>query len=286
MNAAQLDRVSKRFGAITALDSATFAVPEGGIVALLGPNGAGKTTALAVLVGLRHPDSGSASLFGLDPRLAASRKEIGMTPQETAFPATLRVRELIDLVARHFDRPLSLAEVAERFQVEELLGRQAGGLSGGERRRVAVALAFVGGPRLVILDEPTTGLDQGARLAVWNAIREHAATGGTVLLTTHQLVEAETLARRVVLLAGGVVQAEESVEQIKAAAGLTRVRFRAPGGLRVDGAEPDGDRYLRLLTADAGAAVQRLTRAGVKLDDLEVMPLSLEEALAARTATP
>jgi ABC-2 type transport system ATP-binding protein len=280
MIAARLDGVSKRFGSVTALDAVSLTVEEGDIVALLGPNGAGKSTALAVLLGLRRPDAGAARLFGSDPRRAASRSELGVTPQETAFPATLRVRELIDLVRRHYGRPLPLATIAERFRVNELLPRQIGGLSGGERRRVAVAPAFAGRPRLVVLDEPTTGLDQEARGAAWAAIRAHAEDGGTVLLTTHQLDEADALAGRVVLIEAGAIVAQGPVAAIKAAPGLTRIRFRAVPGLVVEGAEAEGP-FVRLSTADAGAAVERLVRRGIPLVDLEIRPLTLEEALVA-----
>ncbi len=281
MTAARLDRVSKRFGAVRALHDVSLAVEEGEVVALLGPNGAGKSTALAVLFGLRRPDSGSAYLFDADPRRPVSRRELGATPQETAFPATLRVQELVDLVRRHYDRPLPLATIGERFQVGGLFARQFGGLSGGERRRVAVALAFAGRPRLVVLDEPTTGLDQEARRAVWDAIRAHAGEGGTILLTTHHLDEADTLAGRVVLIEAGTIVADGPVGAIKAAAGLTCVRFRRRSGIVVDGAEPDGP-FLRLLTGEGGATVERLVQAGVPLVDLEVRPLTLEEALTAR----
>ncbi len=281
MIAARLDEVSKRFGRVQALAGASLAVEEGDVVALLGPNGAGKSTALAVLLGLRRPDAGAASLFGSDPRRPISRRTVGVAPQETAFPATLRVRELIELVRCHYERPLPPAELCRRFQVERLLARQVGGLSGGERRLVAVALAFAGDPRLVVLDEPTTGLDREARRAVWAAVGAHAELGGTILLTTHHLEEADALARRVVLIESGTIVAAGPVEEIKAAAGFTRIRFRALPGLEIEGAERDGQ-FVRLLTRDAGKAVEALARAGVALVDLEVRPLSLEEALAAR----
>jgi ABC-2 type transport system ATP-binding protein len=192
------------------------------------------------------------------------------------------VRELVELVRAHFDRPLELGMIFERFALRELAGRQLGGLSGGERRRVAVALAFAGDPRLVVLDEPTTGLDRAARGAVWDAIREHAAAGGTILLTTHHLEEADALAGRVVLIEAGAIMADGTVAEIKAAAGLTAVRFRCAPGVVVAGAECDGDR-VRILTGDGGRTVERLVRDGVPLSELEVRPLTLEEALAARS---
>lgn len=281
MTVAALEEVTKRFGAVAALDGVSFAIDPGDVLALLGPNGAGKSTALAVLLGLRRPDEGCARLFGLDPRRAAARQLIGVALQESGAPTTLRVRELIDLVRAHFVFPLPLPALLESFGLEELSDRQLGGLSVGQRRRVAVALAFAGRPSLVVLDEPTAGLDGDARRSVWAAIRAHAEDGGTALLTTHHLEEAEALATRVLLIDGGVVVTDGSVASIKAGAGLTRVSFSAPPTVAIQGAERDGDR-VRILTGDPGALVQRLVRANVQLADLEVRPLTLEEAIAAR----
>jgi ABC-2 type transport system ATP-binding protein len=266
---AGLTAVTKRFRAVTALDDVSFAVAQAEVLALLGPNGAGKSTAIAVLLGLRAPDAGSARLFGLDPRRTVARRGVGVVPQEAAFPQTLRVVELIELVRRHFPDPLPLADLGRRLGLEPLLGRQLGGLSGGERRLVAVALAFAGAPRLLVLDEPTSALDGDARARVWDAVREHAAGGGSVLLTTHHLAEAEALARRVVVLERGVVTADSDVAELRRSAGLTRVSYRdRSGSVSVD-------------VDDAGALVASLVRRGVCLGDLQVRPLTLEEALAA-----
>ncbi len=283
MTPALLDGVTKRFGSIVALDDVSLVVEEGEVVALLGPNGAGKSTALAVLLGLRCADRGRVALFGADPRSPASRNTVGVTPQETVFPPTLRVREVIDLVRAHYRSPLPPSLVHERFELGGLVERQLGGLSGGEKRRVAVALAFAGAPRLVVLDEPTVGLDLAARQAIWSAIRAHVEQGGTILLTTHYLEEAEALARRVALVEHGRIVADGTVAEIKAEAGLTRISFRAASRVTVDGAVRDGA-FLRLLARDGGAVVEQLVREGVPLVDLEVRPLTLEEALIARSA--
>jgi ABC-2 type transport system ATP-binding protein len=277
---AALQNVTKRFGSTVAVSDATFGVDEGEVVALLGPNGAGKTTSLALLLGLRRPDEGRATVFDGDPRRAETRRHVGVTPQEMAFPHALRVAEIVDLVRAHYEHPLARDDVLERFGLEALARRQVGGLSGGERRRVAVALAFAGGTPLVVLDEPTASLDTGARRAVWDEIRAHGAGGGSVLLTTHHLDEAEALASRVVVIERGRIVADSAVAEIKAAAGLTRVRFRTPLDIRVEKARRDGD-HVHLLVPDAGRTVERLVRDGVPLRDLEVRPASLEEALEA-----
>ncbi len=190
MIAAALRAVSKRFGDTLALDGVDLAV-----------------TALSILLGLRRPDAGRAEIFGLDPRRATARVAVGVTPQESGFPPTLRVREIVDLVRAHFPFPAAADEVLERFGLAAIARRQAGGLSGGERRRLSVALAFAGEPAAMFLDEPTAGLDVESRRSVWGEIDRYSTDGGTVLLTTHYLEEAERLATRIVLLARGRVVA-------------------------------------------------------------------------------
>jgi ABC-2 type transport system ATP-binding protein len=283
---AVLDRVSKSYGKVEALRRFSLTVAPGEVVALLGPNGAGKTTALMILLGLRSPDEGRARIFGRDPREVNARRLLGATPQETGFPPTLRVTEVIDLVRAHYPRPLEVADVLTRFGLEDVARRQAGGLSGGQKRRLAVGLAFVGNPRAVFLDEPTTGLDVEARRRVWDGIRAYAESGGTVLLTTHYLEEADTLASRVVVIAGGATLADGSPADVKARTGLKRIR------VEIDGELPElrgvarvirAGRVHTLYAADASAVVELLVTSGVALKDLEVTPVTLEEAFLTLT---
>ena len=278
---ALLERVSRSFGGTVALAGVDLTVGAGEIVSLLGPNGAGKTTALRILLGLRRPDAGRAAIFGRDPCTLESRRRLGCTPQETSLPPTLTVRETVDLVRRHFPRPPRSDELLERFGLSADACRQTGGLSGGRRRRLAVALAFAGGADLLVLDEPTSGLDAEARRLVWDAVRAHAARGGAVLLTTHHLEEAEALATRVAVLARGRIRIDGTAAEIRARAGLTRVRLvtatiePVPGEIRRERACGVTTLYVR----DVASALRRLVSCGVPLAGLEVAPATLEEAL-------
>ena len=215
-SAAELRGVRKRYGGAVALDDVDLDLRYGETVALVGPNGAGKSTALSLLLGLRRPDAGAARLDGLDPALPQARRRVGVVPQEIDFPAALRVREIVDLVRVHYSEPEPRAALLERFGARGLAERQAGGLSGGERRRVALALAFAGRPRILFLDEPSAGLDLESRRSLWQAVREHRRRGGATLLTTHYLEEAAELADGVVVLVRGRVVAKGSVDEIRA----------------------------------------------------------------------
>ncbi|WP_018465768.1 ABC transporter ATP-binding protein [Calidithermus timidus] len=285
---AVLERVSKHYGNVKALEDLSLEVAQGEVLALLGPNGAGKTTAISLLVGLRKPTSGKAWLFGLDPRDPKARVSLGVTPQETGLPNELRVEEVLELVQAYYPDPMPRKELLERFGLAGLERRQCGGLSSGQKRRLAVALAFVGNPRLVILDEPTTGLDVEARRSLWEGVKQYQAQGGTVLLTTHYLEEAEALASRIAVIDRGRIIAEGTVTQIKARVGLRQVRFRAaevPPLKGVSKLERQGDFFV-LYTPDSDAVVRQLVGQNVALSGLEVRPVSLEEAFIALTGEP
>ena len=282
---AKLRGAGRRYGAVTALHDVDLDVPAGQLLGLLGPNGAGKTTLLRLLSGLRRPTSGSVELFGADPRDAGSRRRLGTTPQETGLPATLRVREVVALVAGHFAAPVPLDELLADFGLTGLETRQTGGLSGGQRRRLAVALAFVGRPALVLLDEPTTGLDVEARHALWDAVRRFHAGGGTVVLTSHYLEEVEALAERVVVVDRGRIAADGSLAEIRSRVPSRLVRLRTvelPDLSGVGRVVTDGDRH-ELWTADSDALVRDLGRSGAAFSELEVSTASLEQAFLALT---
>jgi ABC-2 type transport system ATP-binding protein len=301
--------VTRRYGDTVALDRLSLDVAAGELVGLLGPNGAGKSTLVNLLTGLRRPTSGRVELCGGDPRRPAARRRLGVTPQETGLPASLRVGEVVDFVRDHYEDPLGRGELLDRFGLTDLVRRQTGGLSGGQKRRLAVALAFAGRPRIVFLDEPTTGLDVEARRALWDGIRDFHAEGGTVVLTSHYLEEIEALARRVVVIGGGRVLADDTVEAVRGRVAVRRVSFTSPapipeladgGSLEITGlpgaehdgnrahllgVERDGDR-VHLLTSDADRLVRELVARNVPFTGLEVRPTSLEEAFLTLTRLP
>jgi ABC-2 type transport system ATP-binding protein len=282
---ARLEEVRRTFGSVVALDGLSLEFRAGEVFALLGPNGAGKSTAVAIMLGLRRPDSGTATLFGRDPASPDARREIGVVLQDASFPWTLRVREVVELVGRHYARPRPTDELLELLGLAPLARRQTGGLSGGQKRRLALALALAGRPRALFLDEPTAGLDVDARRGLWRILGEFVEEGGAILLTTHRLEEAEAVATRLVVLAGGRVIREGSVDDLRRQAGLTRVNLRAarlPALPAVVGAESRLDRHT-LYTDRSDALVAALVASGEPFTELEVTPARLEDAFVALT---
>ncbi|MET3510889.1 MULTISPECIES: ABC transporter ATP-binding protein [Plantibacter] len=286
---ATLEGVTRRYGDVTALHDVDFSIEPGSLVGLLGPNGAGKSTVLSLLQGTRRPTTGTVTLFGGDPAHAVNRTRLGSTPQETALPPTLRVGEVVDFIGRHFADRVPTTALAEQFGLGDLLRRQTGSLSGGQQRRLAVALAFVGRPRLVLLDEPTTGLDVDARRTLWDAIRRQHELGATIVLTSHYLEEIEALAERVVVLGGGRVITDAPLRDVLGLVGIHRVRLRTtdPGAVeRLTGvvqASRDGD-AVELDVRDADAFVRELVRSEAPFTDLAVRGATLEEAFLTLTA--
>ncbi len=215
---AHFTSVRKNYGEIEALKGLDFSIAPGELVALLGANGAGKTTAVRLLLGLAAPTAGTVRVFGGNPRDAHTRARLGAVLQSARVPETLRVREHIHLFSSYYPRPMKLAAVIEAANLQGLENRKFGELSGGQQKRVLFALAICGDPDLLVLDEPTVGLDVEARRALWKQIRAFIARGKSVLLTTHYLAEAEALASRVVVMHRGNVAAEGTPAEIKGGA--------------------------------------------------------------------
>jgi ABC-2 type transport system ATP-binding protein len=225
MIAAQFTSVRKSYDAIEALRGLDLTLRSGELLALLGANGAGKTTAVRLLLGLARPTSGTVRVFGGDPRDAATRTRFGAVLQSARVPETLRVREHLHLFSSYYPDPLPLDEVIAAAGLQGLEKRKYGELSGGQQKRVLFAISICGNPDLLILDEPTVGLDVESRRALWKQIRAFVARGKSVLLTTHYLAEAEALADRVVVLHQGEVRKEGTPREIKGDAGTLEDAF-------------------------------------------------------------
>jgi ABC-2 type transport system ATP-binding protein len=277
VNAVEVEGVTKAYGQIEALRGVTFEIRAGEVFSLLGPNGAGKTTTVEILEGYRRRDGGAASVLGVDPERAdrAWRERIGVVLQQSELYPNLTVREMVALFAGYYQRPREVDEVVRLVGLAEKRDARVRSLSGGQKRRLDLAVALAGDPELLFLDEPTTGFDPAARRAAWEMIRSLRALGKTVLLTTHYLDEAEQLADRVAVLREGRIVAVGTPAELTGAAPATEIRYRRDGEqvtLRTE--EPT--RVLHELTGRALAE-------GVELDGLTVRRPTLEEVYLSLT---
>jgi ABC-2 type transport system ATP-binding protein len=223
--------LERRYGDFHAVRGISFEVHAGEVFALLGVNGAGKTSALEVLEGLSAPSGGSVRVLGHDPRRerAAVRRHLGVLLQHSGLSGDLTVRETVQTWARTLTDPRPVAEALDQVDLSGRADVRVRSLSGGERRRLDLALALLGHPRVVVLDEPTTGLDPESRRAVWGIVRNLVDGGAAVVLTTHHLEEAEELADRIAIMHSGLVVASGTPQEISASQPAT-IRFTLPAG--------------------------------------------------------
>ncbi len=287
---ARLSGVKKRYGQTVALDGMDLEVRPGELLAVLGPNGAGKSTAIALMLGLQIPDAGEVTLFGRSPHDLAARRGVGVMMQEVALPDALRVRELIAMTSAYYPAPAPVAETIARAGVEKIADRPYAKLSGGQKRQAQFALAICGRPRLLFLDEPTTGLDISARETMWATVRGIVASGTSIVLTTHYIEEAQALATRVVVMANGRQVAQGTVDEMRAL--VVRKRIDCTTSLTTDvvAAWPEvisataGEAgQLSISATDAETVVRRLLGADATLRDLEVRRGGLSDAFTELT---
>jgi len=285
-----LTGLHKSYGDVHAVRDLDLSVEVGRIVALLGPNGAGKSTTLSMVLGLLPPDRGRVSVLGLAPDRAIRQGRIAAMPQDGGLVARVSVAELLRFVRGTYSRPLPMAELLATAQLEDVAGRRADGLSGGQAQRVRLAMAMAGAPDVLVLDEPTAALDVPSRRALWASLRAYAARGRTVLFSTHYLEEADENADRVVVVARGTVVADGTPQEVKRSvthrtvavdatacppqrlatlAGVTRVEVRGARAL--------------LRCHDADAAVTALAGLGA-IRGIEVSGASLDDAFLCLTA--
>jgi ABC-2 type transport system ATP-binding protein len=288
--AVTVQNLVKKYGRLVAVDGVSLSIREGEIFGIIGPNGAGKTTTVECISGLRAPDSGSISVYGLSPRKDrnAIREFVGVQLQESALPPRLKVREAVKLFASFYSNPLDPDQLLESLGIEQIVNSSFKNLSGGQKQRVSIALALVGNPKLAILDELTTGLDPEARREIWSLIERMRERGVTVILVTHFMDEAERLCDRLALINHGAVRALDTPEAIAAKAGGSRVRFvpsqpvdeqtlRAiPGVSEIERKE----RYVTVTgTGDlAGSLLNSLAAIGVRVSEVEARAGNLEDA--------
>ena len=288
--AVELHHVTKNYGNVQALKDMSFKVEPGEVIAFLGPNGAGKSTAIALMLGMRRPTSGSVTLFGENPRLANHRKHIGVMLQESGVPETLKVRELVELFGRFHDNSMITQEAVKMAGLADKANTRIGRLSGGQKQRVYFALALVGNPAALLLEEPTTGLDVQARRNFWDQINMQIKQGKTVILTTHNLEEADALAKRIIVINQGQIIADGTPDEIKGHVGGKHIRFRAANRTIEDLDELAGvqfrqrtDNKFEIYTKQPEAILAFLFKNEVELSDLEVVGAGLEEAFLALT---
>ncbi|GAA2557524.1 ABC transporter ATP-binding protein [Winogradskya consettensis] len=291
--AVELDGVVKRFGAVTAVDGVSLAIRPGEVVALLGPNGAGKTSTVDMVLGLSEPSVGSVRVYGRAPREAVALGLVSAVMQSGGLLKDYTVGETVRLTAVLFGRPRERVEaVLERAGIADIRDRLVGKCSGGQQQRLRFAMALLPDPELLILDEPTTGMDVSGRHDFWSAIREDARSGRTVIFATHYLEEADAYADRVVFVRRGRVVADGTAAEVKALASGRTVRATLPGAgeqeavLRamagVDSVEVRGDSVLVHASDTDEVARYLLTRTAAR--DLEIVARNLEQAFIALTS--
>ena len=289
MTAIVVEDLHKRYGDVEAVRGISFTVEPGRVFAFLGPNGAGKTTTVEICEGFRTPTSGRVRVLGHDPAKGerALKQRIGIVLQTTGVDLFLTVAETVDLYRRAYPNPRPLDEVIDVVGLKQKRNSRVGKLSGGQQRRLDVAVALAGDPELLFLDEPTTGFDPAARRGAWELVRNLRSLGKTVFLTTHYMDEAQNLADEVAIIDRGGIVAQGPPSALRGRdTAATRLRFRLPvpapelpDGLRSTATLSDGT--VHLVTDDPTRALHQLTgwavEHGLRLDDLEVSRPSLED---------
>ena len=287
--AVDLRGVHKHFGSVQAVRGVALAISSGEVMAFLGPNGAGKTSTIDMILGLSRPDAGAVEVYGMAPRQAVRRGLVSAVMQTGGLLKDLTVAETVQYTAALFAVSRPVGEVLERAGITAIAGRRVGRCSGGEQQRLRFAMALIPDPELLILDEPTQGMDVEGRRGFWKAIREDAALGRTVVFATHYLEEADAYADRIVLISKGRIVADGTAAEVKGLASGRTIRATLPGAdvaaLRAmpgaDGVEVRGDTVLIHSGDTDTIARQLLTQTPAY--DLEITARGLEDAFIALT---
>jgi ABC-2 type transport system ATP-binding protein len=287
--AVDLRGVFKNFGAVQAVRGLDLALRPGEVMAFLGPNGAGKTSTIDMILGLSRPSTGTVEVYGMAPHQAISKGLVSAVMQGGGLLKDLTVTETVQYIAKLFTMSRPVGEVLERAGITQIADRSVGKCSGGEQQRLRFAMALIPDPELLILDEPTQGMDVEGRRDFWKAIRQDAAKGRTILFATHYLEEADAYADRIVLLRKGQIVADGTAAEVKSLASGRTVRATLPGAdeatLRgipgADSVEVRGDIVL-IHSADADTVARHLLNQ-TSAHDLEITAVGLEDAFIALT---
>ena len=288
--AIELRGLTKSFGSVRAVRGIDLTVRPGEIIAFLGPNGAGKTTTIDLMLGLSRPDGGSVQVYGMEPSAAVRHGLISAVMQTGGLLKDLTVAETLRLTASLFSDTRPVSEVLARAGISDIGDRRVGKCSGGQQQRLRFAMALLPDPELLVLDEPTTGMDVTGRRDFWAAIREDAEQGRTVLFATHYLEEADAYADRIVLISHGQVVADGTAAQVKALVSGRTIRTTLPdadatalqGLPGVETVEVRGDSVL-IATTDSDAVARHLLSA-TAAHDLEITSRGLEDAFISLTS--
>jgi len=289
--------VRKRYGNVQALDGIDLTITRGEVVAILGPNGAGKTSLIEVLLGMRRADEGSVSLLGQSPTAVGIRARIGAMLQDTDAPKSQTVGEIVDLVAHYYPWALPIEEVLQRADLLSKRDNRVAQLSGGQRQRLSFAMAIVGDPDVLFLDEPTAALDVEARRALWQQVRGFAELGKTVLFSTHNMDEADALADRIVVISAGRIVADGSPAHIKSLVAARQIQVTSdiplaclrdhPRVRSVEATSAVSDEpnlpHLTIHTADAEGLLAEIFTGGYVVAHLTVSDTDLESAFVRLT---
>jgi ABC-2 type transport system ATP-binding protein len=270
VNAVSVRGLRKSYGSAEAVRGIDFEIRTGEVFGLLGPNGAGKTTTIEILEGYRDRTAGEVEVLGVDPQRAgrAWREKLGVVLQSSSLYPNLTVRESVRTFGGYYEQPRDTDEVVALVGLAEKQDARVRTLSGGQKRRLDLALALVGDPELIFLDEPTTGFDPGARRAAWETIRNLRSLGKTILLTTHYLDEAEQLADRVAVLRGGEIVREGRPSELTGESAQTEIRFRRNGEVVVERTDEPTQRLHELIHEFGGTEIDGLEVRRPTLEDI------------------